>query len=41
MKAHFNFQMDEVSEILQGFPIEICIIEAADFLDYVSSSVSF
>ena len=36
MKAHFNIQMDEVSEILQGFPIEICIIEPVASLDYVS-----
>ena len=36
MKAPLNIQMDEVSEILLGFPIEICIIEAAASLDYVS-----
>ena len=33
MKAYLNIQMDEVSEILQGFLIEICIIEAVASLD--------
>ena len=36
MKAHFNIQMDEVSEIQQRFPINICIIEEVASLDYVS-----
>ena len=33
MKAHFNIQMDEVSEVLQEFAIEICTIEAVASLD--------
>ena len=32
-ESSFNIQRDEVSEMLRGFLIEICILEAVTFLD--------
>ena len=32
-KAHFNIQIDEISQMLQEFLMKICILEAVAFLD--------